>query len=317
MQVAFEPAHKGYLGSRFAYLGEYETKSVQAGCQEITLVIPEHADLIRPPDQILDVLKETAYRLPVGRAYDQVRIFVYPGDLGDVGGYVRGTEHGVNAGPEIIIQENASIGGPIEFTWRHEYVHTRQSFRLTPELEWFREASANYYAYRTALDSGAITPREYDALLAWSYERNYSQRLVQHGDSEVAYLWGPLVLSRLDAEMRSTSNQTLLDRFRWMNHAETDSDGFSLEQLHHHNASVGKNTKSVSQEFNLTQAPTSKHPPTPAYLTGPRELPVWIRQLWLPANLKILEMLYAFTGILWIVIVGANIASQLGFISRG
>jgi hypothetical protein len=314
--VSFEPAQKGYLGSRFAYVGEYETKSIQVGCQEITLVIPEDTDLIEPPAQILDALNETAYRLSVGRAYEQVRIFAYPGSVGEVEGFVRGTEYSVDAGPEIIIQENASLGGPIEFTWRHEYVHTRQSFRLTPELEWFREASANYYAYRTALDTETITPREYDALLAWSYQRNYSQRLVHHSDSEVAYVWGPLVLSRVDAQIRSTTNQTLLETFRWMNNAETDSRGISPDKFQNHTLNESNRNTSTSPEFNLTKAIQSKHPPKPAYVTGPPGLPEWVRQLWLPATFRVLELLYYFAGILWFVIVGTNFADRYGFLDR-
>jgi hypothetical protein len=312
--VAFEPAQKGYLGSRFAYLGEYETESIQAGCQEITLVIPEETELTRPPDQILEVLNETAYRLPVGRAYEQVRIFAYPGTVGEVEGFVRGTEYDVDAGPEIIVQENASLGGPIEFTWRHEYVHTRQSFRLTPELEWFREASANYYAYQTALDSGAITPREYDALLAWSYERNYSQRLAHHSDSQVAYVWGPLVLSRVDAQMRSTTNQTLSDTFRWMNHVETDSRGISPDQFQNNTLTEENRNTSASPELNSTKAIQSKHSPTPAYIPGPSWTPERVWQHRLPENFRVLEVLYYFAGILWLVVVGTNIAERYGFI---
>lgn len=316
VQVAFEPTQKGYLGSRFAYLGAYETESIQAGCQEINLIVPENADLISPSDQILTVLNETAYRLPVGRAYEQIRVFVYRGDLGDVQGFVRGREYDVDAGPEIVIQENASFGGPIEFTWRHEYVHTRQGFGLTPELEWFREASANYYAYKTALDSGAITPREYDALLAWSYEQNYSQRLGNHGDSRVAYVWGPLVLSRVDAEMRFSTNQTLIDTFRWMNHVETDSGEISLDQFQNHTLILRTITTSPSPRFNLTQAVSSKHPTKPAYVKGPGGLPGWVRQFWFPSNIHVIELIYLFAGILWLLISGTYIANHLGFRDR-
>jgi hypothetical protein len=316
VQVAFEPAQKGYIGSRFAYLGEYETRSIQAGCQNITLVIPRHVEVISSPGQILKALNETAYRMTVGRAYHQVRFFVYSGDLGDVEGFVRGTEYSVDAGPEVIIQENATLGGPTKFSWRHESIHTRQSFRLAPELEWFREASANYFAYRTALDSGAITPREYDALLAWSYEQNYTKRLVHHSDAQVAYIWGPLVLSRLDAEMRSTPNQTLLDTFRWMNHAETDLKGISLTQFRNHTLSVGKNNTSGSPGFNLTQAITSNQPPKPAYVTGSGLVPGWARQLWFPTNFYLLKALYIFTGVLWLVLLATNIAGWLGYIEQ-
>ena len=312
VQVAFEPAQNGYLGSRFAYLGEYETRSIQAGCQEITLIIPSNAELVKPPDQILNALNETAYRLPVGRAYGHVRVFGYPGDLGDVAGFVRGTEYGVNAGPEVIIEDQAPLGGPLEFTWRHEYIHTRQSFALTSELEWFREASANYFSYRTALDSGSISPREYDALLAWNHGQNYAKRLANHSDSRVAYVWGPLILSKVDARMQSTTNQTLLGTFRWMNHAETDREGITLNQFQNQTLSETDHTTSPPPEFNLTQAITTTEPPKPAYLRGPQWLPAEVREFWLPVNIRLLRLAYRFTGILWLMIVGVNIAEYLG-----
>lgn len=45
-------------------------------------------------------------------------------------------------------------------------------------------------------------------------------------------------------------------------------------------------------------------------------MPEWVRQLWFPANFRVLELLYNFAGILWLVIVGTNIAEQLGFMDR-
>jgi hypothetical protein len=310
--VAFEAAQKGYLGSRFGYIGEFQTKSIQSGCQEITLVIPEDAELIKPPAHILRILNETAFRLPVGRAYEQVRIFVYPGSIGEMEGFVRSAEYGEDSGPEIIIQENASLGGPVKFVWRHEYVHTRQSFSLTPELEWFREASANYYAYRAALDSGAITPREYDALLASSYRQNYSHRLIDNSDSQIAYVWGPLVLSRIDSEMRSKTNQTLLDTFRWINYAETEREGISVEEFRNHTMRGMQDDKQTSTVIHLNQSISGNQPPRPVYVTGPHWLPELVRQLYLPKYYRLLKELYSTIAVLWVFLVGINIAQRYG-----
>jgi len=222
----------------------------------------------------------------------------------------------MNAGPEIVIQDNASLGGPRGFVWRHEYIHTRQSFGLTAEMEWFREASANYYAYRVALDSGAISSRQYDAVLARNYQRNFPQSLSEGSDAQVAYEWGPLVLSRVDAVMRSSGNQTLLDVFRWMNQVDSESEEISLADFR--NQTIKEEAKSNStknHQFNLTRSVNEPNPSTPNYTTKPEWLPDWIRQLWYPTatTASILGLLHKVAAILWLAIVSGLIAERLGY----
>ena len=56
----------------------------------------------------------------------------------------------------------ADVAGS-ESTWTHEYVHTRQRFAdRSRAMEWFVEASAEYYAARLSHDLGLVNDLEYE-----------------------------------------------------------------------------------------------------------------------------------------------------------
>lgn len=295
---AFRAADQGFVGSRFAYLGEYETASTTIGCQEIRMVVPEDTTLPAPPAEIVQTLAETARRVPVGHAYEEVRVFVSPTSIGTSEGFVRYRDFERDGGPEIVIEHDAPYNGPEEFAWRHEYIHTRQNFDVQSDLLWVREASANYLAYRTALDSGVITPREYDGVLAERRQARFSDRLATNATGQVAYQWGPIVLSRVNERLRSASNHTVVDTFGWLNTESTNHGDVSLATFD--NRTRGGSPERIRSDdgFNLTAA-TYGTPPTPAYLLGPEWLPGAIRKLWLPANQYLLWLGYGLVALLW------------------
>lgn len=108
------------------------------------------------------------------------------------------------------------------FTWRHEYVHTRQEFDPADELRWIREGSANYYAYLETVREGDYP---YRSLPWWDAEQR-QDRL--QNDTVLAdpktwhdftdYNVGPIVLATLEARIRNGSTDaTLTAVFRRMN----------------------------------------------------------------------------------------------------
>lgn len=123
--------------------------------------------------------------------------------------------------------------GDVGSVWLHEVVHARQSFELAREMTWFREASAEYLAYRAMQE-------QYDEVT----ERDVRARLDAHPEypdarlsapatwdgAPVDYTSGVRLLHAIDAAVRSESggDHTLFDVF----HAMNEHDGtVSLEDF--------------------------------------------------------------------------------------
>lgn len=115
--------------------------------------------------------------------------------------------------------------GDVHSVWIHEYVHARQDFRLTPEMTWFREASAEYLSYR-------FMATQYDAVTEHDI-RERLDGLPAHEDVVLAepstwaktngdYVVGARLLAEIDAEIRAETDgdRTLVDVFRAMNRAD-------------------------------------------------------------------------------------------------
>jgi hypothetical protein len=290
--IKFKPTGDGYVGSRFAYLGSYTTTAKTVGCQEIKLVVPTNTELPAPPEEILDTLAGTARRLAVGHAYDQVRVFVSPTSIGTADGFVRDRDTEDDLGPEIVIHHDAPFDGPDWFAWRHEYIHTRQGFDVADDLKWIQEASAQYLAYRTAIDSGAIAPRQYDWLLNNHYHAQFSDKLATNATDGVAYIWGPVVLSRVDEGLRARSNRTFVDTLGWLNSRGEAHEQVSLSTFG--NRTVGENSS-----FNLTTVVYGE-PPVPGFEVAPEWLPNWIQLFWFPPWRVLPGLVYFFSVVFWV-----------------
>lgn len=294
--VSFEPAEAGYLGANFGYLGAHESFSSKAGCQNITLIQPKAANLSASPENVLSVLNDSAYRFPLGSPYRQIRVFIYPNTLGDASGFVQPSAS-EDSGPDIIVEENASLEGPKDFTYRHEYIHTRLGQLENDSMEWYDEAAAEYYSYRLALANGTISPRQYDAILGHNYMLNYDGTLAQDGNSDMVYARGPVVLSQLDHELRTNNNETLVSVTNWTYYKEHGWEGVTPEQFSNR---LGLPSKSG---INITQQIHSSNTSEPTFLLGPSWLPNIVRILWLPAigTWPIINGIYGLFVFAWIL----------------
>ncbi|WP_123538999.1 hypothetical protein [Halosimplex salinum] len=142
------PAESGAFGDRYAVVGEYETVTRSTPGGRIDLIVPAGAISEGKAGRVADALARAARDLDVGDADERVLAFAAPGS-------VRWGGESVPARDEFWVNSRARLDSA-EAVWLHEYVHTRQSFVLDPEMAWFREASAEYYAARLSREQGRI-----------------------------------------------------------------------------------------------------------------------------------------------------------------
>jgi len=115
--------------------------------------------------------------------------------------------------------------GDVGSVWLHEVLHARQSFRLESEMEWFREASAEYLSYRAMQEQyGPVTDGDVRARLdAVSDYHDAVLAAPSTWEGEpVDYTKGVRLLYAIDVSVRSGSNgeHTLFDVFHAMNERE-------------------------------------------------------------------------------------------------
>lgn len=265
-KVALEPRDNGFIGQNILYMGEYSIQSDRAGCQNISIIKPAHANF--DAEKRLKVLTYSAHALEVGQAYTSVYVFASTKEPGSRAGMVPEYEN------DIFLYGPAPLD-KAENLWIHEYIHTRQARYLekSNNFGWFPEATANYYAARLSLELGLITPREYNAQIAqWnSYQPSVTLRNAKH--ENVSYKHGAVVLAELDAKLSEKGHTTLLDIFYDLN------NGYSTnyEEFESKLASDGKLNET---RINQTRAVVwgKKNPdPNNAYIDTKSWLPSILR----------------------------------------
>lgn len=134
----------GFVGETSVYLGSYSDYTYQGSNESVRLVVPSHAS---PPDtkgEIFDALDFASRHLRVGGQYEELIVFVTTDPIRE-GGLQMTDWNSVRE--EAWVHERSTVNTPTS-SWLHEYVHTRQSLSLADDMEWFRGASAEYYAAR-------------------------------------------------------------------------------------------------------------------------------------------------------------------------
>jgi hypothetical protein len=202
----------GTYGDRYALVGEQTVLTHRANGQQFRIATPDESHIGPATDEILSSLATASRQLQVGDRDERLTLFAVP-DPARSGGesFPARDEAWVNAGSTLDSPNNV---------WIHEYVHTRQEFRLGEDMEWFREASAEYYAARLTYEQGRISDRELTQHFAGpQYERT---RLADRGtweDARVPYVKGARVLAVLDQNIRESTDgeRSLQDVFRRMN----------------------------------------------------------------------------------------------------
>jgi len=199
-EVRLEPAGTGYIGQKILFLGEYSTHQESAGCQNFIVIEPAGSEF--NTQKKLGALASSSHLLDFGESYSTVRIFAAPYIKGDLSGFVPRFEN------EILLEGGSSVNSP-QNVWVHEYVHTRQWGSGGGALSWLNEGAATYFAARTSLELGLISPLEYDRWLDSQQSYNPDTTLSEARHKRVAYKWGSVILAESAARAyKQGSEQT-------------------------------------------------------------------------------------------------------------
>jgi len=205
----FEAAGAAHVSSGMAYLGEHETHSGTAGEQSVTLVVPEAASPGATSEETFALLAESRAAFRFGGVDDHVDVYVGPSPLRK-GGYYRGPAS------FWVHEDSLGNGG----TLVHEYVHTRQSYRPSDEMEWFDEGSANYYRELFQYEQGLQSYNSFRSDVVG--DGNTTGALANRSTwsaADLEYHRGERVAAALDAKLRQETDgqRTLQDVLRRMN----------------------------------------------------------------------------------------------------
>jgi hypothetical protein len=220
-------APNGHVGASMAYLGDHRVANASGGGQQFVVVHPTAVSTNASAEAYATTLAEVAPAVRVGARDSVVTAFVAPppvgvdGGEGGVGGLATRADLWVAAGETTRTDDNGTrVNEPI---FVHEYVHTRQNYSLTAEMEWFTEASAFYYM--------ALLPNRRGAIPRSAFDRRFrvpdgARDATLTGTTGAAYnTWatkGARTLAALDRRIRESTggNRTLQDVFRRLNAQE-------------------------------------------------------------------------------------------------
>ncbi|WP_336359115.1 hypothetical protein [Haladaptatus sp. ZSTT2] len=202
----------GVVGKRYALLGPYDQYQRTTGDETVRLVIPRGAETAADPTHILDAVSESSASLDIGQPRGTVLLFALP-DPARRGGesFLRMRELWVHADSRLDTPNNV---------WLHEYVHTRQTFTLAPEMQWLREASAEYYGARLAEKQGLVSEHEAQQFVTKSgYEDAVLAEPASWDDRAVPYTKGMRTLAALDERIQTATDgeRSLADVFTRLN----------------------------------------------------------------------------------------------------
>ena len=208
-------AENGATGDVIAFLGDHETYTHEAHGQRFRLIVPDHATLREGPEDVLASLGDASGRLRVGTRDETV--FVVAAPTGQVDWGVRGLQTG---GSDMWVRDLERLNVP-ENVWLHEYVHTRQEYTASPDLQWFTEGTATYYAALLALEQDRITFSQFRDSLATGERTRFETAVLTEPatwEHNANYPVGALVTGELDRRLRLTGEQrTFQDVLRRLN----------------------------------------------------------------------------------------------------
>jgi len=156
------------------------------------------------PRSVLDSLADASNALRVGDRDDEV--FVVAAPTSGVQWGVRGYQTGES---DLWVRDVEPVDSA-ENPWVHEYVHTRQDFALDPEMRWFREASASYYAALLTYEQGRVPYDGFSQRIGAGANSSYAEVVLANQStwqSTPDYDKGALVAGQLDRQIRNTRDQ--------------------------------------------------------------------------------------------------------------
>jgi hypothetical protein len=201
----------GTFRDRYALVGEQTSATYDLRDQQVRVVRPAGTELAAGGERVAATLRGASARLQVGDRDDSLTIFA-PTVPARQGG------ESFPARDEAWVRADSRVNSPNN-VWLHEYVHTRQDFRLDEDMVWFREASAEYYAARLTREQGRIGARAMHAHLDGDPVDATLTRPATWDSGREPYTKGARVLALLDRNIRQSTDgeRSLQDVFRRMN----------------------------------------------------------------------------------------------------
>jgi hypothetical protein len=259
-------AGEGTTGGYMAYLGPMTTASETVDGQEITLAVPDAAEMRESPEAVLASLANASEQLRVGQRDETALVIAAPRSLdwSSAGLQYGDTDAWVVADARLDTANNV---------WLHEYVHTRQEFRTNRSGRWLTEATADYYAALLAYEQGHIGFDAFREKLDRGTEDPQSTAVLAEPatwSNNANYIKGSLVTGAIDRRLRvATDGGATFQRvFRRLNGQEEPVDNADI--LAAVEAAAGSDTRSYADRYTTgSEAPDTWSRDTHAELFGP------------------------------------------------
>ena len=208
----------GVVGERSLYLGPYTEHSQMIGEQNVRLIVSDEATLEDDPNEIVAALQDASQYM-VGSIHSEILVFALPSPMREGG--AASSQSG-----EFWVHESSRLDSPYN-TWFHEYMHTRQTYETNESMDWFIEASAQYYAAVLTFEQDRISREQ---LLNHLSDDRYNGDVVANpdnwSDEQVPYIKGAKILFALEFEIyeRTDGERSLGDViYRMHQHEDTVS----------------------------------------------------------------------------------------------
>ncbi len=211
-------ATDGVVSREAMLFGSFDTYTRTVDCQTIRVLVPSDLRPAVPPTETLDAVADAAARLETGHTVDRVTLFTLNPNSAIASRYFGQGDSAIEADTEL---------ATVEHPWVHEYAHASQRFAedddalvMGPEMAWFPEATAEYYAARIAFEQAHITAAEYNDELDKSSAT--SDAVLADPDTWgrlTEYNKGARTMAALDREIRTETNgsRSLQDVMRRVN----------------------------------------------------------------------------------------------------
>ncbi|SNR64530.1 hypothetical protein [Halorubrum vacuolatum] len=228
LDISIADGTEGIAHGHHVLLGSYETYSKEASEEEISLIVPDAADLSSPAEDILDALVNASDRVDIGGESERVYKFAVPEGI-TVGGSSDGSNTSAWTRTDFEIDSAQSV-------WDHEYIHTRQEYQgiknriLPDETEWIFEGKADHYGILLPYEDGRVSfselRRAYERGLERHEDAVLKQKETWEEERRANYEVGALVLGRLDLEIRRATDgeRSIDDLFRQFNEYNSDAE---------------------------------------------------------------------------------------------
>lgn len=200
------------------YFGPAKTYSTRTrGNETIRLVIPRDSShqYLPPESALLKAYRTEGRLLTVGHRPSTVTVFVTPPPLTHRLKVVKGltvnsTIFTYSGGANRLNYSRSTWEQAAFVTWLHEYVHTRQPplRAYGPQMKWFNEADAQFYAATVARQEGLVS----NTTMIADLQYRYSNRTAPLANKSAwpyptyQYFRGPRVLAVLNSQLRRQSN---------------------------------------------------------------------------------------------------------------